>query len=335
MPKATVYNAVVRILELLRYLPTGNIGITAAELTQKLKDAEFVVTKRSVERDLLKLEKSIGIRCNDSSKPYRWSKSKALANDLPGMDFADALSLSLAEDLLSKLIPVSFRKILEPKFAHARNKLTVTSSNHYAKWTKRVRYISPTLPFLPPKVDCRVLETVQDAIVKERQIEVRYSPAASRTSDQTLHPLAFIQRGPIAYLVATAFKYDDPRLYALHRMSSVRIREELSVTPNGFSLDSFLEQGGTEFGGGKMICLKAEVSNALACYLTESPLTKDQKLKPCGRDKHILTASLRDSWQLAFWILSQAAEITVLQPIALRERIRENLQDALAGYRRL
>ena len=333
MPKATVHNAVSRQWEVLRNLPTSSLGITASELKLKLQDEGYLVTKRSVERDLIELEKSLGIRCDDDSKPYRWYKSKAHTLDHPGMDFADALSLSLAEDLLGKLMPVSFRKILEPKLSQARNRIASTTSNLYGKWANRVRYVSPTLPFLPPKIEARMLETVQDAIVKERQIEVRYSASDSRTSDHTLHPLAFIQRGPIAYLVATAFDYDEPRVYALHRISSVKITDAPSRTPKGFSLDAFLEQGGMEFGGGKVIRLKANVSNALACYLTESPLTKDQQLKLLGGDKHVFTATLKDSWQLTFWILSQGAEIAVVEPKDLRERIRESLKAALDGYR--
>lgn len=333
MPKAAVHNAVARQWELLKALPTGSVGITASELTQKLKDAEFTVDKRSVERDLVALERIFGIRCDDSSKPFRWSKSKIHADSLPGMDFADALSLSLAEDLLGKLMPVSFLKILEPKFSQASNRLAATTSNRYSKWKSSARYVPPTLPFLAPKIENRVLEAVQSAIASELQIEVRYSPADKRPSDQTLHPLAFIQRGPIAYLVATAFDYDTPLLYALHRISSVKVTDAPAQTPKDFSLDTYLEQGAAEFGGGKMIRLKAEVSNALACYLTESPLTKDQRLKPRGSDKHILTATLRESWQLSFWILSQAAEITVMEPKSLRLQIQESLQAALDGYR--
>jgi predicted DNA-binding transcriptional regulator YafY len=333
MPKSTVHNAVVRQLEILNFLPNTSVGMTTADLTRKLKEAEFEVTKRSVERDLLKLEESCGVRCDDTSKPYRWYKTKTLANNLPGMDFADALSLALAEELLGKLLPVSFRKILEPKFSQARSKLAATTSNRYAKWMKRARYVSPTLPFLPPKIETRVLEAVQDAIVNEHQIQVRYSPAYRRTGDRTLNPLALVQCGPITYLVATEFDYQEPRIYALHRISWVKMTDEPAQSPKDFSLDAFIGQGGMEFGGGKVIRLKAEVSNELASYLTESRLTKDQLLKPLDGDKYVLTVTLKDSWQLTFWILSQGAEIAVVEPKELREQIQERLKAALNGYR--
>ena len=182
-------------------------------------------------------------------------------------------------------------------------------------------------------VEARVLETVQDAILQQRQLKLRYSgPEDAGARDLTLHPLAFIQHGPISYLVATTFGYTDPRLYALHRMVSVQMTKEPSNRPDSFSLEGFLAGGGMQFGDAGMIRLKAVVSTKLACYLAESPLTKDQKLIPLEKDLHVLTATIKDSWQLHFWILSQGAEITVVHPKDLREQIRGNLQAALKSY---
>jgi predicted DNA-binding transcriptional regulator YafY len=180
-----------------------------------------------------------------------------------------------------------------------------------------------------------VLETVQDAVVQQRQLQIRYSsPTDARARALTLHPLAFIQHGPVAYLVATAFDFADPRLYALHRVNSARLSDVVSATPADFSLDTFLADGGMQFGEGGPLCLHAVVSGKLACYLTESPLSQDQRLTPRRADRYLLTAILKDSWQLYVWILSQGEEIVVVQPAHLRKRIRESLQAALKNYGR-
>jgi predicted DNA-binding transcriptional regulator YafY len=223
--------------------------------------------------------------------------------------------------------------VLRPKFKQAREMLGSLSNNRYAKWTNRVRYLPPALPFLPPKIEPRVLETVQEAILQEHQLRVSYcGPDNPRARELTLHPLAFVQHGPVAYLVATAFRFADPRLYALHRMRSAQMTLELSEPLKGFALDVFLEEGGMQFGSGGTIKLKAEVSNKLACYLAESPLTRDQRLTFRKKNSYILTATIKDSWQLHFWILSQGAEITIVRPRDVRKRIREHLQAAVDTY---
>ena len=335
MPKSAVRNTIARQWELLKSLPTRGSGITAAGLTERLRDAGFKVTKRSVERDLIELSRLFPIRCNDASMPYGWLWMQGSAFDLPGLDFTEAISLVLVEDLLKKLAPVSLLRVLESKFKQAREKLGASPGNRFTQWTDRVRYLPPSLPFIPPKVEPRVLETVQEAILQQRQLQLRYSgPDDAGARELTLHPLAFVQHGPISYLVATAFSYTDPRLYALHRMVSVQMTKEPSSQPDRFSLDAFLAAGGMQFGDAGLIRLEAVVSNKLACYLAESPLAKDQKLISEGTDRHLLTATIKDSWQLHFWILSQGAEITVVRPKNLRECIRKDLKAALENYDR-
>lgn len=333
MSKSAIHSAIARQWELLKNLPTRGAGITAAELRQKLDEAGFSVTKRSIERDLIGLSALFGIRCNDRSKPYGWFWMRDHTLELQAVDFADALSLVLVEDHLSKLLPASLFRVLQPKFMQARLKLRAGTGNRYSEWTDRVRYVSPALPFLAPKIESRIFETVQEGIILRRQLRVRYSGAgAARPQDLRLHPLALIQNGPISFLLATAFEYPDPRLYALHRLYSVKLCGDTAQDPKGFSLDVFLKQGGLQFGDGGTIRLKAEVSTKLACYLAESPLTLDQRLVSLGKDRHLLTVSIKDSWQLGFWILSQGPEITILLPHGLRNRIRSSLSSTLDTY---
>lgn len=333
MPKASFPNALVRQWELLKKLPSRSPGLTAADLTQSLRADGFSATKRTVERDLALLERLFSIRCNDTSAPYGWHWIKSSVADLPSVDCADALSLTLVEALLGQLAPVSLLRVLEPKFAQARAKLGSIPEHRYAQWSQRVRYVPSSFPFLPPKILPGVLEIVQEAIVQQRQLQIRYSsPTDARTRALTLHPLAFIQHGPVAYLVATAFDFTDPRLYALHRVNAARLSTNVATTPADFSLDAFLADGGMQFGEGGPLQLQAVVSGKLACYLTECPLSQDQRLTAQRADRYLLTATLKDSWQLYFWILSQGEEIVVVQPAHLRKRIRESLQAALKNY---
>jgi predicted DNA-binding transcriptional regulator YafY len=77
---------------------------------------------------------------------------------------------------------------------------------------------------------------------------------------------------------------------------------------------------------------RSEVTAKLGCYLEECPLAADQKLIAKSKDVYLLTATIKDSWLLQFWILSQGDEITVLQPKKLRTHIRSSLQAALGNY---
>jgi hypothetical protein len=69
----------------------------------------------------------------------------------------------------------------------------------------------------------------------------------------------------------------------------------------------------------------------LANILRETPISPSQSLDT--RDGvHTLTATVRDSWQLGFWLLSQGPAIVVLKPGALRRRLISVLTKTLAAY---
>jgi len=332
MPKAAQHHALARQWQILRLLPTKPPGTTSRELVDKLEREGFTVTKRTVERDLAELSTIFGIACNDKGMPYGWYWMKGEYADLPGLSVSDAASLRLVEDLLRPLLPSAILGSLEARFGQAKAKLAeLSADNPHARWAAKVRYVSPSLPFVPPKIDPAVLDAVHEALLTEHQIEVGYQKASGEQQTYRLHPLGLVQRGQITYLVATAFDYDDERLYALHRISSVVVFDDLIVFDRKFSVTDYVGSGALEFGNGAKIAIRMRVSNALAAVLTETPLSSDQELAPEG-DGYLVAAEVHDSWQLEWWLLSQGEVVEVLAPIQLRQRLKARIRDMWLTY---
>lgn len=333
MPKAAYHDTLARQWELLKMLPDKAPGMTAKEATERLKTLLFEVTKRTVERDLNDLSEPFGIVRNDKSAPYGWHWMPKESLTLPALSITNAVSLKLLEELLRPLLPSAILESLDVQFRQAQAKLTaLAEGNAGARWVEKVRYVSPALPLLPPEIKEGVIEAVQSALLADKQIEVEYlKPGEKKKIALRLHPLGLVQRGAVAYLVATAFDYTDERLYAVHRMQKVQITDEAVKRPKGFKLDGHVEEGAFQFGERKKITLKAKISKELAAILNETRLSKDQTLKQIKGDCH-LTATVVDSWQLEWWILSQAAKITVVAPKELRARIAGELSNAAKIY---
>ncbi len=85
------------------------------------------------------------------------------------------------------------------------------------------------------------------------------------------------------------------------------------------------------FGAGRTIRLKANIESGLRRLLEETPVSDDQSITVKGR-KATLTATVADSWQLKWWILSQGNGIEIVKPVSLRKAIAENLREALSQY---
>jgi len=334
MPSDTPRHTLARHWELLHLLPAHGDGRSMRELADTLNAKGFKVSKRTIERDLLALRETFPLECNDDTIPHLWRWIPNTQLDIPGLTLAEALSLKLARDMVSPLLPPSALRALEPRFAQADNKLAaLESGNATASWANKVRTVPPTLPLLPPAIDHAILETVQEALFHDEQLEVEYRGlGAALASPQRLHPLGLVARGVTLYLVATAFGYTDPRTYALHRFTQASRTGEPVARPPGFDLDAFIAEGALQFGNGQTLRLEAWVSESLARVLDETPLAADQTLE-LVEDVHYLTASVLDSWQLRWWLLSQGDEVIVAEPAELRAAIAETLESAAAAYR--
>ena len=334
MPKASHHNAIARQWEILKRLPPRSPGKTAKEITQALNADRFKVSKRTVERDLTELSRLFPISCNDKGMPYGWFWMPDEELDIPGMTLTDAMSLHIVENQLRPLLPATIFSALEGRFRQARTHLeALQPTNRQARWTDKICSVPPMLNMAPPQVDADVLETIQQALIDERQLDVTYGKlAGEEENSMRLHPHGMVQRGATTYLVATAFEYDDIRLYAMQRIASATTLDGAVKYPVGFSLDDHIADGLMQFGSRKEIRLRARVSDYLAGILVETPLAEDQKLTRKADSKYV-QATVIDSWQLHLWIMSQGSGIEVLKPVRLRRDIKASLSDALAAYR--
>lgn len=331
MPKAAQHHALARQWQILRLLPTRPPGITSRELVEKLEREGFSVTKRTVERDLSELSTIFGIACNDRGTPYGWHWMKGEYADLPGLTVSDAVSLKLVEDLLRPLLPTAILESLETRFAQAKAKLAELSlDNPNARWADKVCYVPPALPFIPPKIDSSVLNAIHEALQAELQIKVEYKKSSGNNLHMLLHPLGLIQRGQVTYLAASAYDYFDVRSYAVHRIKKAEVLYTSSRKVE-FTLNKHISSGAMEFGSTDIIHLEAWITNDLAAILRETPICLSQKLSMI-KDRYLLSASTPNTWQLNWWILSQAENIHVLGPEILKNSISEQLRRALDLY---
>jgi predicted DNA-binding transcriptional regulator YafY len=333
MPSNKTRYTLARQWELLKLLPNRGVGKTASKLTEELRELGFSVSKRQVERDLGDLLEAFRLECNTDHSPYEWSLLPKAAVDIPGLTLAEAMSLQMVESTLKRLLPPAVLYPLESRFQQAKRKLDALSGDGASvKWVDKVRSVPPSLPFIPPQIEPEVLSAISEALLAERQVDVDYHAISDgETRSIRLHPLGLVSRVPTTYLVATAYAYSDIRLYAVHRITRARGTREAANRPEDFSLDDYIKAGALEFGDGESIRLKAEISPELAQILRETPMAWDQEIHE-HVDALILTATVLNSWQLFWWILSQGSEITVRQPKALADSIRAQLQDALHGY---
>lgn len=333
MPSNSTRSTLARQWELLRQLPSKGPGITSSDLLERMKDAGYRVTKRTIERDLVELSRLFPLTCNDGGVPFGWYWTPGASIELPGMSVTEALSLTLIEDSIRPLLPSGMLNALQSRFHHARQKLAyLADENLAARWMTKVASVRPELDLQAPEIATEILEVIQLALLEERQIACRYYSAhGDKTSELTLNPLAMVQRGQATYLIGTALPYSDLRQYAVHRFLSVELLPSPTAGVSQFDLRKYLASDALQFGSPRKIRLHAWASDSLARLLRETPLSSDMQMHRC-EEGYQLSATVSDTWQLQWWILSQADSLIVEHPLELRQQLLEKLTATLQRY---
>lgn len=335
MPSNSGRNTLSRQWELLQLLPTSGSGATARALQQRLADAGFPTTKRTVERDLEDLACVFAIRKNDKSVPYGFSWAPPSSFQASTVSVLDALTLTLTQETLEPLIPAFMLGALKPRFEHARSKLNaLTGQSPASGWPQKVASVPAYLPLVKPKVDTACLAGVQQALIENRQLTCSYySVHRDQCSRLTINPLGLVQRGTVTYLIAMAEPYEDVRQFALQRMSDVVVTDITATALGGFDLKAYAASGAMQFGdnAAEFIMLEAWVNDGLLRLLRETPLSESMETMTCEEGGWI-RAKVADSWELEWWLLSHTGSIAVTAPVALKQRLLDRLKRGLELY---
>lgn len=324
---------IVRCLRILQCLPRYPRQLTAQQLQDRVRDAGYNFGLRTIQRDL----KLLGdvffdidcVRNSDRSLGWFWKENAAVIN-LTGLTIDQALALSLVEKYLTPLFPSTTLDELKPFFAQGHATLNDNENNPLAKWLDKVAIELPSQPFLPPQVSVDIYNTINRALFSEYQLSIEYQRADGILNTYRVNPLGLVLRGNITYLIASKIDSDEIRMFALQRMRSASQIDRASTRPINFTLQAFLDEGhlGFQFTHGgtiQTIRLVAKFDTDLIKHLMETPLSRDQQVEPLGNGLFKLSASVRETEQLYWWLLTCSYHVEVLEPHSLRDRIKASI----------
>ena len=308
---------------LLKNIPVHPRKTTASELREQLKNEGFEINKRSVERNLKELSIVWPMMVDDRSKPYGWSwhpDAKLFA--IPGMSPVQALTLCLARDQLTSLLPAGMMETLNPYFNYA-NAILSHGDGNISDWRKKVAIVPSNQELIPPQYDERVVVNVHSALFEEKQLEIDYIGRGVERKTHIIHPLGLVQRGAVIYLIATMYTYDDIRILALHRIMTATVLDAPAKGQKDFCLAQYIATGAFGFTkNDETIRLVVRFSADAAEHLRETPLSRDQEIMEEGQTIRI-TATVPDSSQLRWWLRSFGEQVEVLEPVSLRNEFIE------------
>ena len=236
-------NSLLRQWAMLRHIPRHPRKIDPTGVKARLEAEGYEISLRSIQRDLNNLAEIFPLMADDA-KPQGWSwQPQAPQLDLPTLNPQSALTFSLAQKYLQKLLPTSTLEFLQPWFQTA-NEVLNAHGNGLSKWPDKIRVLPRGPLLLPPTADFQVQSTIYDALLNEKQADICYRPrGAEEIKTYQIHPLAIVVMEQIVYLICTLRDYEDLRHLALHRIVSATLTDASISRPEAFDLDRYIAAG--------------------------------------------------------------------------------------------
>lgn len=330
----------MRQILILMELPRWPKYKTTKQLVDYLESQGINVTARTVQRDIQMLSASGAFSIIDTPATGRgkegvgWAFSEHAVNrGLPVMDPSAALTLLMGYEHLKGLMPEKVLKHIEQYMDEAKAILETFNQANFTSWFDKIR-ILPNTVLTPAKVNQEAVSAIYDALLANKRFTCTYNGKP----EQVVSPFGIVQRANTLYLICKFFEYDDIRITALQRYNDVTVLDESIKQDSNFNIDSYLDSGEMSWPWDRTkpdatVKLKANIHDYLKFHLNEMPLSDDQKIqKNKDGEGHTLTATVVDSHELRYWILSQGDKIEVLSPKPMRRWFAEIADNMATMY---
>lgn len=329
---AAKHDTLFRTFAMLRIIPKEPRYKATSTIHAALEEKGFKVSLRTVQRDLNAMTLHLPLFYKEGDGEYRWSLSTTFNDSKVGLDTPTALTLVLAHEYLSGLLPQIAIDQITSQFKAAQQYLDALPSNQYSGWANRIKAIPSGKTLIPAKIKNGIWRAVSEAVLEEYAIDVIYlSRQKNEAKGYTLHPQAIVVRHSVSYLVATVEDYVEIRQFALHRIQKIEHSNKPYQRLEDFNLNEYIDQGAFSYRQSLNIrVLQAKVTNEIAWLLSETPISEDQQLTPAEEEGwYWLNASVKDDKQTLWWIQGYGSAIDVLEPIEWRDYIHRHAREIL------
>lgn len=326
-------NTLLRQMAMLHSIPRYPHKIHVSTLLSKLQASGFETTARTIQRDLNTLSTTIPLT-SDEGNPQGWSwLEEAVQLDLPALEPQAALTFQLVERYMQSLLPASTLAYLQPWFATAEAVLNQQSTS-ITSWPNKIRVLPRGVQLQAPTIAPQVQSLIYQSLSQEQRVHISYlSRASKELKDYTISPLALVVRDKVIYVLCTMKDYTDIRQLALHRICSAEPTSQAINRPKDFDVDAYIASGA--FGildSDRNLKLVANFSANAAAHLYETPISIDQQLQSQEDGSVKLTATVKDTLEICWWLLAFGDQVEVLGPAKLRKKMSEMVKRMSEKY---
>ena len=341
---------IMNILDILRRYTDADHRLSQKDIIDILKrDYEMAADRKAIRRNILDLidfgyeiEYTSTVRRMTNPKTGETEESEILSDFYLNRDFTDAeLRLLIDSLLFSKHIPYSQCKELVKK-------LEGLSSEYFHAHVRHIHTMPETLPQNPGLF--LTIELLDEAISAGKKVSFAYLDyGTDKKQYKKLRPDGTVREYIVSpyqmaakegkyYLICNYDKYDDVSNYRVDRITDVKILDE-PVKPfeklkgadnRRFDLAEYMAEHVYMYSS-ENAHVKFRIVKAMICDVIDM-FGMDVRFSDEGEDGVTVTARVNELAMKQF-AKSYAPDVVILEPERLREEVKEELLQAIRGYK--
>ena len=177
-----------------------------------------------------------------------------------------------------------------------------------------------------------VWEPLLRAIKTNRAIKIMYrAPGYDENIERLLHPYFLLNNQDLWYILAYNRIRDRVETYAVHRIKAIEILSESFSIPPDFNFNDFIDPLWGIFSKDKKFRVVIEFEGGASARVRERTWPERYKLS-LMKGKTRLQIETNQLESVMFWILPWGAEAKVIEPLQLRNMIKETAEAVIRKY---
>jgi predicted DNA-binding transcriptional regulator YafY len=313
---------------ILQSLIASRIGKTAADLAQEL---EF--HWRTVYRDLEALQLAgFPIYTDRIDGKNLWSVLDSARHNIPiPLNLTELMALYFSRGLMTVLKDTVFYESLESFFQKIKTTLPAETIQYLDRIEESFEVGSKPYKQYGQLRDS--IDRISEATIHRKIIEIDYfTMSRKEKTRRKVAPYKIWFFDGAFYLVGNCGLREDIRIFALDRITSLKLTEETFEMPEDFRVEDFMR---TSFGvfHGEPQNVRVRFAAEVAGYINEKIWHKTQRIQPQKDGSLIFEARVAGTDEIKFWLMTWGSKAEVLSPVALRDEMIAEAEAMLQNYR--
>ncbi len=290
-------------------------------LSRQQLASDLEVTTKTVQRDIDFMRDQMGLPIGYvKGTGFRYTEE---VTQFPSIQITEGelVALCIARRALESYRGTNF----EPALRSAFHKLTAELRDELSfNWTDLDDAFSFRAMGFEAVTDLVIFETVTAAVLSRAELSFIYCKPAGRGEEtRTVRPLHVRCEDNAWYLFAYDLARKAIRTFALTRMRELHHTGTTFELKEPFRPEEHLQHGFGIFGGSKAEQVRLRFSAATAQLVRERRWHRSQNLTEGADGSVELTLQVAITPEVERWVLGWGADVEVLGPAGLRERIAE------------